>query len=73
MSKNRHFCTFSLGSGHLDAMLRSLVLAKMGRYGDDAVLAEARRRFDAHCAGTTSIPADLRAAVRTATLFCTIS
>ena len=47
----------------LDAMLRTLVLGKMGRNGDEAVIAEARKRFEAHCGGAT-IPADLRGPVR---------
>ena len=46
-------------------MLRSLVLAKMGRNGDEAVVAEAKKRFEAHCAGTATIPADLRGPVST--------
>ena len=49
--------------GHLDALLRGLVLGCMGRSGDPATIAEARKRFDAHCKGESTIPADLRAAV----------
>ena len=41
-------------------MLRTLVLGKMGRNGDEAVIAEAKKRFEAHCGGTATIPADLR-------------
>ncbi len=44
-------------------MLRSLAIAKMGRSGDEVVVAEARKRFEAHCAGSAQIPADLRGAV----------
>ena len=35
----------------------------MGHGGDPATIAEARKRFDAHCKGETTIPADLRSAV----------
>ncbi|XP_078355734.1 puromycin-sensitive aminopeptidase-like, partial [Oculina patagonica] len=51
------------GEGHLDALLRGLVLGCMGRSGDQATIAEARKRFDAHCKGESTIPADLRSAV----------
>jgi hypothetical protein len=44
-------------------MLRDLVLLVMGRSGDPDVVAEATKRFEAHCAGTSKIPADLRATV----------
>ena len=39
----------------------------MGRSGDPATITEARKRFDAHCKGETTIPADLRSAV-----YCTV-
>ncbi|XP_020615246.1 puromycin-sensitive aminopeptidase-like [Orbicella faveolata] len=51
------------GEGHLDALLRGLVLGCMGHSGDPATIAEARKRFDAHCKGETIISADLRSAV----------
>jgi len=51
------------GEGHLDALLRGLVLGVMGRSGDPATIAEAKKRFDAHCKGESTIPADLRSAV----------
>lgn len=51
------------GEGALTAMLRDLVLMKMGRYGDPDTVAEANRRFEEHCNGTATIPADLRATV----------
>ena len=35
----------------------------MGHGGDPATITEARKRFDAHCRGETTIPADLRSAV----------
>ena len=53
----------TIAVGHLDALLRGLVLGCMGRTGDQATLAEARKRFDAHCRGESTIPADLRSAV----------
>ena len=51
-------------------MLRTLVLGKMGRNGDEAVIAEARKRFEAHCGGTATIPADLRGPVRKKQKLC---
>ena len=48
--------------GHLDALLRGLALSVMGR-SDTPTLAEARERFDSHCKGESTIPADLRSAV----------
>ncbi|KAL3855249.1 hypothetical protein ACJMK2_014465 [Sinanodonta woodiana] len=51
------------GEGHLTAMLRDLVLTRMGRYGDEATVAEARKRFQAHCDGTMTLHADLRSPV----------
>ena len=44
-------------------MLRTLVIGKMGRNGDEGVIAEAKKRFEAHCAGSAPIPADLRGPV----------
>ena len=35
----------------------------MGRSGDQATLAEALKRFEAHCIGESAISADLRSAV----------
>merc|ERR1719300_974303 len=49
--------------GHLTAMLRDLVLTRMGRYGDEATVAEARKRFDDHVKGTKPLSADLRGPV----------
>jgi puromycin-sensitive aminopeptidase len=48
------------GEGHLDAMLRSLVIGRMGRSGDQATIEEARKRFAAHCDGSQVMVADLR-------------
>ena len=50
-------------SGALTAMLRDLVLMKLGRCGDEATVKEARKRFEDHCAGTKTISADLRSTV----------
>ncbi|GFR58996.1 puromycin-sensitive aminopeptidase [Elysia marginata] len=47
----------------LKPLLREVVLARMGRYGDEATVAEANKRFDAHCSGEAKLPADLKSAV----------
>ena len=47
----------------MDALLRGLVLGVMGRSGHPTTIQEARKRFDAHCNGESTIPADLRSAV----------
>ena len=44
-------------------MLRDLVLTRMGRYNDEATVAEARKRFAQHVNGTKALPADLRGPV----------
>lgn len=51
-------------------MLRTLVLGRMGRSGDKATVAEAQKRFKAHCDGTTTLPADLRNPVGLVFLTC---
>ena len=61
LEKSFLFTTFS--SGHLDALLRGLIIGRLGKYGHPATLTEARKRFDAHCKGESTIPADLRSAV----------
>ena len=48
------------GEGHLDTLLRSLVLSQLGQAGDTEVRAEAKRRFDAHVTGVTQINPDIR-------------
>ena len=50
-------------SGHLTALLRSMVIGMLGRNGHDPTVNECRKRFEEHCAGTNEIPADLRGAV----------
>lgn len=52
----------------MDTLLRSLVLSRLGWYGDAEVIAEAKKRFKAHVSGECIIPADLRAAVYKAVL-----
>ncbi|CAH3113617.1 unnamed protein product [Porites lobata] len=51
------------GEGHLDALLRGIVLGVLGRSSHSASVSEARQRFDTHCNGEAMIPADLRSAV----------
>ncbi|XP_014206049.1 puromycin-sensitive aminopeptidase [Copidosoma floridanum] len=45
---------------HLDTLLRSLVLGRLVAFEDEAVIAEANRRFEAHIFGKAILPADLR-------------
>ena len=49
--------------GHLDALLRGLIIACLGKFGRQDIVAEARKRFQAHCKGESTVPADLRSAV----------
>lgn len=49
--------------GHLDALLRGLVLGKLGKAGHKPTLEEARRRFRGHVEGKQILPADLRSPV----------
>ncbi|KAH0501159.1 Puromycin-sensitive aminopeptidase [Microtus ochrogaster] len=51
------------GEGHLDALLRGLVLGKLGKAGHKATLEEARRRFKEHVEGKQILSADLRSPV----------
>lgn len=44
-------------------MLRGLVIAKMGRNGDEDIVAEARKKFSSHSTGSSLLPADLRTPV----------
>lgn len=48
---------------HVETLLRSTLISRLARFKDEAVLAEAKRRFDAHVAGTAIIPADIRGVV----------
>ena len=58
-----HFYVLYVPLGHLDALLRSLIIGCLGTYGNIATVNEACKRFDAHCKGESTIPADLRSAV----------
>ncbi|GAB6019725.1 hypothetical protein CHUAL_001278 [Chamberlinius hualienensis] len=49
--------------GHSIALLRPLILGRLGAYGDESVRNEARRRFDTHVNKTAILPADLRSPV----------
>uniref|UniRef100_A0A8C8ITM7 Aminopeptidase n=1 Tax=Oncorhynchus tshawytscha TaxID=74940 RepID=A0A8C8ITM7_ONCTS len=51
------------GEGHLDALLRGLVLGKLGKAGHKPTLEEARRRFKDHVEGKQILSADLRSPV----------
>ena len=51
------------GEGHLDALLRSTVLGRMGSYEDGATLAEANSRFDKYLEYPASLDPDLRGIV----------
>jgi aminopeptidase N len=46
-----------------DALRRSQILGTLGRFGDSAVIAEARARFDQFLARPETLPADLRPSV----------
>ncbi|KAG5278938.1 hypothetical protein AALO_G00104380 [Alosa alosa] len=48
---------------HLDALLRGLVLGKLGKAGHKPTLEEARRRFKDHVEGKQILSADLRSPV----------
>ena len=48
---------------YLDALLGGLVIGHLRKYGHLETLAKARKRFDAHFKGESTIPADLRSAV----------
>ena len=45
------------GEGYLTAMLRALVLGRVGSYGLKEAVAEAQKRFAQHADGTKIIPA----------------
>ena len=40
-----------------------MIIGRLGKYGHPATVAEAQKRFEAHCKGESTIPADLRSAV----------
>ncbi|XP_032890816.1 puromycin-sensitive aminopeptidase isoform X2 [Amblyraja radiata] len=49
--------------GHLDALLRSLILGMLGKAGHQPTIEEARRRFKDHVEGRLVLSADLRSPV----------
>ncbi|XP_064598635.1 puromycin-sensitive aminopeptidase-like isoform X2 [Liolophura sinensis] len=49
--------------GPLVAMLRELVITRLGRYGHETTVTEAKARFEAHYTGAKVLPADLRSPV----------
>ncbi|MFQ5934131.1 MAG: ERAP1-like C-terminal domain-containing protein, partial [Dehalococcoidia bacterium] len=51
------------GEGHLEALLRSTALGRLGHYGDPDVLNEAQGRFEGYIKGPASLHPDLRAVV----------
>ena len=51
------------GEGHLDSLLRATVLGQAGAYGNPAVLAEARGRFEQYLGDPASLHPDLRGLV----------
>lgn len=51
------------GEGHLDAMLRSMIIRRIGRFGHVETIVEAKRRFQDHISGKQSLSADLRSPV----------
>ncbi|XP_012523522.1 puromycin-sensitive aminopeptidase isoform X2 [Monomorium pharaonis] len=53
---------------HLDTLLRSLVLSRMAVLNDQDTIEEAKRRFELHVNGTTTLAADLRSPVYRAVL-----
>ena len=48
------------GEDHFDTLLRSLVLSRLGKVGDEEVRTEAKRRFELLCCGTAQVKPDLR-------------
>lgn len=51
------------GEGHLDSLLRELVLAQAGKYADETVIEEARSRFGKFIKDKKPLDPDLRAMV----------
>ncbi len=48
---------------HLSTLLRSLVLNLLIKFGGKDFLKVAKKKFEDHCAGDSTIPADLRTVV----------
>lgn len=53
---------------HLDTLLRSLIIGRLGWFKDEAIITEAKRRFSDHVGGKALLPADLRSPVYKAVL-----
>jgi len=51
------------GESHLTTLLRSLVITRLGKAGDQEIRQEAKRRFDLHTSGGVQISPDIRSAV----------
>ena len=51
------------GEGHLDALLRSIVLSQAGSYGDQEVLGQAKDRFHRYVTDPSSVRPDIRGVV----------
>ena len=49
--------------GHLDTLLRSIMLAQLGRYGDDDTLNEASTRYKAYSEDPSNVSPDIRGVV----------
>ena len=58
-----HFLALLSSPAPLDSMLRSMLVMTLGFYGDQGVIAEARRQFVDHIGGRQQIIPDLKAAV----------
>lgn len=53
----------SPNESHTRVLLRSLVINRLGAFGDENVISESLKHFDAHSNGTKLLSADLRSAV----------
>lgn len=56
--------------GHTDALLRTLVIGKLGVYGDQETQEKAKSRFEKHLSKTELIPADLRGPIYRTVVSC---
>lgn len=51
------------GEDHKTSLLRSILISRLGVFGEPGIIIECQRRFRSHVDGTESIPADIRSAV----------
>ena len=51
------------GERHVNGLLRSMIILKIGIFGHTETIEEARRRFSDHYNGVSQISPDLRSAV----------